>query len=67
MNALHYEPNISVENDDRSVPPYLKRLKTQKGKIMVTPCKHRYHAACLIDWMNIKMECPTCRKSLPPI
>lgn len=33
---------------------------------MVTPCEHLFHSGCLQRWMDIKMECPTCRRSLPP-
>ena len=33
---------------------------------VVTPCDHVYHQACLVEWLNIKMECPTCRCELPP-
>ncbi|CAL9210305.1 unnamed protein product [Musa hybrid cultivar] len=33
---------------------------------MVTPCDHFFHTGCLQRWMDIKMECPTCRRSLPP-
>ncbi|CAK9257138.1 unnamed protein product [Sphagnum jensenii] len=34
---------------------------------MVTPCDHFFHAGCLQRWMDIKMECPTCRRQLPPM
>ncbi len=34
---------------------------------MMTPCKHKYHKKCLLQWMNMKMECPTCRARLPRI
>eukprot|EP00271_Cylindrocystis_brebissonii_P007345 TRINITY_DN20736_c0_g1_i1.p1 TRINITY_DN20736_c0_g1~~TRINITY_DN20736_c0_g1_i1.p1 ORF type:complete len:732 (+),score=135.19 TRINITY_DN20736_c0_g1_i1:651-2846(+) len=34
---------------------------------MVTPCEHLFHTGCLQRWMDIKMECPTCRRPLPPI
>ena len=34
---------------------------------MVTPCGHFFHEACLRRWMDIKMECPTCRQPLPEI
>ena len=34
---------------------------------MHTPCKHRYHQKCLTQWMEIKMECPTCRAKLPQL
>lgn len=33
---------------------------------MVTPCEHFFHSGCLQRWMDIKMECPTCRRPLPP-
>ncbi|KAL0030093.1 hypothetical protein WJX79_006567 [Trebouxia sp. C0005] len=32
---------------------------------MVTPCNHFFHNHCLQRWMDVKMECPTCRRSLP--
>jgi len=32
----------------------------------VTPCDHFFHFGCLQRWMDIKMECPTCRRPLPP-
>ena len=33
---------------------------------MVTPCEHFFHPHCLRRWMDIKLECPTCRRPLPP-
>uniref|UniRef100_A0A061R832 RING-type E3 ubiquitin transferase n=1 Tax=Tetraselmis sp. GSL018 TaxID=582737 RepID=A0A061R832_9CHLO len=33
---------------------------------MVTPCNHYFHSTCLQRWMDVKMECPTCRRVLPP-
>ena len=34
-------------------------------KYMLTPCNHLFHTECLTQWMNEKMECPTCRGHLP--
>tara|TARA_B100000287_G_scaffold411444_1_gene440922 strand:- start:1295 stop:2542 length:1248 start_codon:yes stop_codon:yes gene_type:complete len=34
---------------------------------MVTPCNHFFHTKCLMRWMDIKQECPTCRRHLPPM
>eukprot|EP00210_Caulerpa_lentillifera_P001962 g1883.t1 len=34
---------------------------------MVTPCGHFFHPHCLQRWMDVKMECPTCRQMLPPL
>ncbi len=33
---------------------------------MLTPCNHFFHSKCLHRWMDVKMECPTCRRMLPP-
>jgi len=33
---------------------------------MKTPCGHKFHIPCLLTWMEVKMECPTCRAALPP-
>lgn len=33
----------------------------------VTPCGHHFHHKCLERWMDVKMECPTCRAALPPM
>lgn len=32
---------------------------------MIAPCDHIFHQTCLEEWMEIKMECPTCRSVLP--
>lgn len=34
---------------------------------MHTPCGHMFHKECLINWMGIKMDCPTCRSALPVV
>ncbi|CAL9227172.1 unnamed protein product [Arabidopsis halleri] len=41
-------------------------LRQHTSDFMVTPCEHFFHSGCLQRWMDIKMECPTCRRSLPP-
>ncbi|TKY66835.1 Transmembrane E3 ubiquitin-protein ligase 1 [Spatholobus suberectus] len=41
-------------------------LSPRSNDCMVTPCDHFFHSGCLQRWMDIKMECPTCRRPLPP-
>eukprot|EP00173_Palmaria_palmata_P004850 Plantae.Rhodophyta-Palmaria_palmata.ctg7493.p1 GENE.Plantae.Rhodophyta-Palmaria_palmata.ctg7493~~Plantae.Rhodophyta-Palmaria_palmata.ctg7493.p1 ORF type:complete len:167 (+),score=14.32 Plantae.Rhodophyta-Palmaria_palmata.ctg7493:102-602(+) len=33
---------------------------------MITPCQHMFHATCLEQWLNIKLECAVCRQTVPP-
>ena len=37
------------------------------SRAMHAPCRHIFHEDCLSNWMSLKMECPTCRSSLPLI
>lgn len=34
---------------------------------MLAPCDHIFHKDCLVQWMDIKMECPVCRTELPTL
>lgn len=54
MTPLNLQGKISEETVNRS-------------KTMHAPCNHKFHEDCLMNWMAIKMECPTCRKALPLI
>jgi len=33
---------------------------------VVTPCDHFFHEGCLLTWMEVRGECPICRRPLPP-
>lgn len=34
---------------------------------MVTPCRHIFHSECLEGWMRLRLVCPICRETLPPL
>ncbi|GKZ00441.1 hypothetical protein MPSEU_000996700 [Mayamaea pseudoterrestris] len=38
-----------------------------RSHYMLAPCNHLFHRDCLIQWMEIKMECPICRTTLPAL
>jgi hypothetical protein len=38
-----------------------------RWKVMVPPCHHVAHTACLENWMAVKTVCPVCRGRLPPL
>ena len=47
---------------------YKRKLKSVKpDQIMKAPCEHAFHPYCLMQWMEVKMECPCCRTVLPAL
>lgn len=38
-----------------------------RRQYMVTPCRHIFHTACLESWMRLRLQCPICRESIPPV
>ena len=55
--ALMHQPN--EEEKDLKGSMLLK-------KFMRTPCNHDFHEVCLKQWMDLKLNCPCCRKEIPP-
>jgi len=67
MFSLYEDPEQTLqdpllgENNEIGIEKKVKKI------IMKTPCNHRYHISCLLEWSKVKLECPTCRKRLPPM
>ena len=57
------EWSSQIEGDE--LAEYIREKKDKP--IMECPCKHLFHSSCLLTWMCVKMECPTCRAKLQPI
>ena len=51
------ECSICYENID---------IRNRSG-YMLAPCDHLFHRDCLVQWMDVKMECPICRTELPAL
>ncbi len=47
--------------------PYFRQIATRKNEYMKAPCRHIFHIVCLLNWMDVKLECPSCRCPLPPV
>ena len=41
-------------------------VRNRRG-YMLAPCDHLFHRDCLVQWMDVKMECPICRNELPAL
>ncbi|KAJ2848173.1 hypothetical protein IWW36_003462 [Coemansia brasiliensis] len=48
-------------------PVYSRQPAEPAPEHAVTPCHHIFHNQCLMQWMEIKLECPICRAPLPPV
>ena len=63
--------HVTLEESEKQSPsPSTPGTKWELGSysspdIMVTPCNHVFHTACLERWKEYKLECPLCKKELP--
>ncbi|ANQ07812.1 Zinc finger protein [Plasmodium coatneyi] len=57
------DPNFETGIPECVICMYDIVLKDRK--YCVTPCFHIFHDKCLQQWMDVKLECPTCRGALP--
>eukprot|EP00347_Sterkiella_histriomuscorum_P000980 403373792 len=63
MNPLMYEVS-----QDRNQSMIGNQSQQKLSKVfMRTPCNHKYHVQCLTKWMDIRLECPSCRQQIPII
>ncbi|RHY30336.1 hypothetical protein DYB32_004394 [Aphanomyces invadans] len=51
--------------EDRGLTHAQVELDMEARDYMIAPCDHVFHRPCLQEWMQVKMECPTCRSVLP--
>ena len=56
MNRLRFEPSDSPNSSSIRTFYYFQ-----------TPCGHKFHQRCLLNWMQVKLECPVCREELPAL
>jgi len=64
------EPSVSITQIEESSEEANKKafLENQaRGVLITTSCNHSFHESCLRDWLELKFECPYCRKNVPPL
>jgi transmembrane E3 ubiquitin-protein ligase len=64
MNEIEVPVLPSKETADRT---NLGASWLGRRTYMVTPCRHIFHSECLEGWMRLRLVCPICRESLPPL
>jgi hypothetical protein len=57
----------TCDDEDSSIDCVIcmMELDVDARDYMIAPCDHIFHRECLQGWMQVKMECPTCRHVLP--
>ncbi len=60
-------PNFAVANGEaeRDCVICMSVVHANDRNRMASPCDHLFHSSCLRKWMEIKLECPTCRRPIP--
>ncbi|EEP78517.1 conserved hypothetical protein [Uncinocarpus reesii 1704] len=59
-------PGSGVGSSGTSVTESAASLLSRRA-YMITPCRHIFHSPCLETWMRLRLQCPICRESIPPI
>jgi hypothetical protein len=71
LSSIFYPGESKMENQEveELQSNFIKRMIRRRGPrfLMRTPCNHVFHSSCLAHWMEIKMECPSCRAPLPEL
>jgi hypothetical protein len=39
----------------------------ETNDVVVAPCRHHFHFECLERWTHEQLDCPVCRRFLPPL
>jgi len=64
--SYNYHRKVDLDPDAECVI-CMAPLDLEDASRVVTPCNHSFHKVCLNEWIDVKMECPTCRFSIPPM
>ena len=63
--------NVDINDDDAVINAERTTSSISRGltevSVMRAPCRHLFHHECLRNWIDVKLECPTCRGILPPL
>ncbi|CAD7704315.1 unnamed protein product [Ostreobium quekettii] len=53
-----------AEDKDFTCPICLVDIEEARAKAVTVPCRHRFCLGCLLQWADIKRNCPVCKGTL---
>lgn len=62
--AVEALPTVTVKEENLGCPVCLEDFQcgTEAREM---PCKHRFHGACILPWLELHSSCPVCRFQIP--
>ncbi|XP_014675977.1 PREDICTED: E3 ubiquitin-protein ligase RNF181-like [Priapulus caudatus] len=64
--AVEQLPTYSLSGTDLGKPCPVCLLEFAPDDMLkAMPCKHRFHASCILPWLQQTNSCPVCRHELP--
>lgn len=61
---LKYKEGLELGSSDEDVCPTCLDPYTDENPAIVTRCNHRFHLACIFEWLERSKTCPVCSRKM---
>jgi hypothetical protein len=61
---LKYKEGLELGSSDEDVCPTCLESYTDENPAIETKCHHRYHLACIFEWLERSKTCPVCARKM---